>query len=329
MIYDKETIDTFYNFSSGMNFTITTIVKDGDKEVISTATRKNQPCYGELRRYKRTHKDTCTAPENKPGDLHSPYPKGETIQITAAYNSNEWKEDDKKFLVFLLEESPFSRGIVDPQIVGVSNSRFYVSVGGDSNPNVVVNLFKNMYSWVGYDIGKKWEQAVEKGLTKDEALFMIMFMSSNFLSTLYVGSCGYTNTTHPDIDMFFGRKEIPYNLLTHDGATFREGGNYSRVYMHGLWEWGLDGREEVHKKDKYMTIAQFSLKEFPSKEAIKNPLKAFHDILSGYQKYLADAEVGKAEQKPSRKRQVVAMDMGAKPTPMPTPPGVQNVQPTL
>ena len=72
----KKVIDYYNkpNKSFGISFVIET---DG----VDLHHRDSQPCYGELRKYEKTHGEDATKPEKRPGDLHHPFPDGKPTRL--------------------------------------------------------------------------------------------------------------------------------------------------------------------------------------------------------------------------------------------------------
>lgn len=65
----------------------------GSRGGLRVLRRENQPCFGELRKYAKTHKEQYTDPEPhdeyRPGDLHHPFPKtGAPDKLSLRLNSS-------------------------------------------------------------------------------------------------------------------------------------------------------------------------------------------------------------------------------------------------
>ena len=114
--------------------------------------RENQPCYGELRKYEKTHPGECTQPANaKPGDLRSPFPAGTPTMLevpffTSTYGASTPSEaTDKLFLAFFGVTSPWLAGFGEVEFVKGSKDH----IEGIRIPDltidatVTVNSFKN------------------------------------------------------------------------------------------------------------------------------------------------------------------------------------------
>jgi len=82
--------------------------------------RNNQPCYGEMRKYKTTHGEECTQPEDRrPGDLHYPFPEGTPMAIGVhwgIYNSVSVAKEVAK-LLFNPITSPWKVGFKKPELI--------------------------------------------------------------------------------------------------------------------------------------------------------------------------------------------------------------------
>ena len=85
--------------------------------------RSGQPCQGgETRKYYSTHGDLCTQPEdNKPGDLHHPFPKGRPVAIafpksTIAHSGKLPYFAKLRDFLTMSPESPFRSGFKDVHI---------------------------------------------------------------------------------------------------------------------------------------------------------------------------------------------------------------------
>lgn len=147
--------------------------------------RDHQPCYGELRKYEKTHPGECTGDQGKvvrPPDLEHPFPKGRPIGLVI--NFGPWVQNclrvkgisyEKSFAYFSYffspKFSPFSKGLgQDVEIIHedqkVSGVVFYDMC---LDPTILVDLLlltKNFGEDLTLDRFANYREA---GMTFEEA----------------------------------------------------------------------------------------------------------------------------------------------------------------
>lgn len=317
-------IKSFYSgLANGYCFTLTTLQKLKSKQsVFETYYRTNQPCYGEMRKYKSTHED-CTAPEDKPGDLHDPFPfTGDLYRITVGYPINSEFKSQKVFMEYLLTESPMSKAIIPdtPSKVIKYPEAMAFAFSANAEPTVLVNMFKNCMSWLPSLGVQRWENLRSYGLTKDQALFAMMFLSSTnsgydneddyledcdcetckafrennkkepgsadkvFLN--FINTAEYTNTNYPSPKKFFSGD---FNCLSHDGNTWQEGASYSRKQMDKPWEYGGGTLTDTGDIYSAKSIAEWANEKMKDKKVTeKEAYVHIFSIIDEYEQYLDD-----------------------------------------
>lgn len=220
-------------------------------EELTLYERSNQPCYGELRKYKKTHGDECHKPESKPSDLHHPFPDGipEAVGVPYRYydyssRSYDLPEEPCPFLKYILsDESPWKRGFIDSKNVEFTkkDGKFTGMIFLDTafDPTVFVNLLNVIRSIYP----KMYDEAIEVGLPPRKALALCMSMTSGGTEQ----SKGYYFPRWIDLVRF--EDQDPRDL---SGGTLRDRYDYDRKFLHTIFETtkevGFDFWPEFHKK---------------------------------------------------------------------------------
>lgn len=136
--------------------------------------RSDQPCYGELRKYKSTHGDECTQPDNrKPGDLHHEFPDGIPYLVGTRFSFTPTVETDRLFqAVFLSTKSPWKKGLDDPRVVSENGHSVGLIMGCSVDPTVMVSAFNFFKS--KYMDAKSFARLVDLGMKKEYALAVLL-----------------------------------------------------------------------------------------------------------------------------------------------------------
>lgn len=83
--YQLQQLTTLSTEMVGINFALT--MQQKGRRV--TLKRQNQPCYGELRKYKKSHGEEYTNPlpedDYRPSDLHHPFPSGTPLALATSF----------------------------------------------------------------------------------------------------------------------------------------------------------------------------------------------------------------------------------------------------
>ena len=128
-------LEDFLNTASGIAFCLVMRDSSGGLQIYP---RINQPCWGELRKYKSTHPSDCTQPEDRrPGDLSHPFPDG-TPEALAVHK--QLQNDRDKFI--WTDHSPWIRGFGGVQNI-IMHRRGIILKDLAIDPTVLVNLLKN------------------------------------------------------------------------------------------------------------------------------------------------------------------------------------------
>lgn len=203
--------------------------------------RTDIPCYGELRKYRLTHGDTATQPEHKPTDLHCSFPtEGTPCGVSACWRGDSGG-DAYRFIKYCFEESPYRHAFGKTSVHRTKADLVFVWFeDGKFNPTPAVHLFKTLsqlvgqppYTGTGY---KKWYKFVEAGYTKDEALFLTMFLTPKDNPSQQVKNWlpgdSYVYTPYPSFECFMNGD---YNK-TLSPKTFAQGEDYNRQNLHDVW----------------------------------------------------------------------------------------------
>lgn len=148
--------------------------------------RPGQPCYGELRKYESTHKGDCTQPlDQKPGDLHCPFPEGNPTGVVFPFNKiSGWETiskeaNDLMFEAFFGERSPWLKGIT-PRTFITHEGRIGAVQFHDAkiDPTVLVNLCKNFRNSLAR--ADDLLELVKYGMSLNEATAVLLLNTMSF-----------------------------------------------------------------------------------------------------------------------------------------------------
>lgn len=141
---DQGIIDSLHAYnrlpkSSGLRLCFNIVIEDEGR--LSVIEYKNRPCYGELRKYERTHPGDCTQPEVRwPADLTQGFPrKGTPVGLGLRFNhfnsdvSHNKIEGDNRVTLNKMAEFIFSKH--SPWKKGFEKGK-YVEITYDSDGNV-------------------------------------------------------------------------------------------------------------------------------------------------------------------------------------------------
>jgi hypothetical protein len=242
-----------------------TLAMRGEDQKIILYKREHQPCYGELRKYKKIHDAEATQPENRPGDLNHPFPEGtpEALSIGLSdWRNYEWLDGkqvttslvpkNQKFFDYILsDESPFVKGFGGAKNIVWNKKKFgFVLLDLSVDPTVLVNLLKYMqtiHHRRDGDLHKtSFDDLVELGLTNQEA----------FLATYL---CNFTHDyPGPKLDEVYDyvfplkadlQRIFDQNPVDLTGGTLRDRFDYSRKNLHKIFwsDTGVNFYSEISK----------------------------------------------------------------------------------
>lgn len=248
----------------GANFTLLM----EDEGLYKVYERQNQPCQGgEMRKYWSTHGDDCTRPfDHRPGDLKTPFPKGNPVAVAQdmySYNTHigEKKIEQHNNMIDAIysSESPYLRGFGSPEsVLKIKGDKemyhrvIYTDTKVDSTLLVNSLQYKNSCN---FDTFRRY---IEYGFTTREALALPMLMNTNICESLnpdgstrkiiIPGATGtYYFSGHASLRRIF---EADANDLT--GGTYYDRYDYNRPEVQDLFmasddEIGLNFGTEFHK----------------------------------------------------------------------------------
>jgi len=213
--------------------------------------RLDQPCYGELRKYKMTHGTMCTRPESeKPDDLFNPFPKGVphavVIPFHDLYHDDGKSEGRKHFLEFLVsEDSPWISGFGSPDKVEMikKDEVYHGFILRDMHidPTVMVQLI-----WATRDISHSgtFDRLVADGLTSIEAVAVLYANSSNDPYKIISEQDEYHFGSRLSLKRFFSKTPRDFT-----GGKYDEGYDYNRRMVQDIFysDTGMLWKEEMVK----------------------------------------------------------------------------------
>lgn len=223
--------------------------------------RIHQPCWGELRKYKKTHGDECTKPiDTRPSDLFHPFPKGIPEALGIHMNT---ETDYCKFL--LSDNSPWVRGFGSNSNILIYDFGF-ILLDTSIDPTVLVNLLRSMSR--GDRFSKRsalFDSLIKKGLSPIQALFPVTFtgLDSCYESYTKMGvppPDTYSNSVKVDVKRFLAKN--PHDLT---GGTLRDRCDYDRKNLAKIFydPQGLNFVEELNKRIRHTEyMIQYSSSPF-------------------------------------------------------------------
>lgn len=183
--------------------------------------RHLQPCYGELRKYKKTHGDEATRGESKPADLHFPFPSG--LPIALAVRTKELGPQTHDFAKFIFsKESPWASAFKEVYFFDDG----YILNDLQVDPTILVNAINMVRSGTA----PTFFLAKENGLTDHEAISLAMSLSVTDHWVVSGASQGYYVPSMGRLD--FGRLYLkqPRNDLSN-GRLFSDREDYNREML--------------------------------------------------------------------------------------------------
>lgn len=234
--------------STGINFTLL-MEKDvgrssGLRTDVTIHPRWNQPCYGELRKYKSTHPDECTQPKNgKPDDLWHPFPDGTPVAVGTKFNHKPSEASDALLRFVFSGNSPWLSGIGDPDLVLNKKEHVVGVLMRDTrlDPTVLVNLFNNVKSLLllGDNPGT-FMKLIEGGFSEAEAI-ATMLATRTPLQAISQPD-GYYTTQRLSLRRIVEQK--PRDL---SGGTLHDRFDYNRTELENVFM--LDGKPQTTFRD--------------------------------------------------------------------------------
>lgn len=224
-LISEETRQAFRDFIPGSCVSYIFATKLDGKEVLHP--RAVQPCYGELRKYKRTHGDQATKPENRPGDLHWPFPEGTPIGACFPFENGGTEEFDTYVRFLFSDKSPWVRGFgSEKNVEFVLDEKGHVKsvIIDDSHfdPTVLVNLLKVIQS----NLVSGFTRWLKAGASELEAILMSNFgVLNRFCPNTYIWPLSL------DVPAFFSQ-----NSRDLTGGTWHDRMDYDRKNMHCIFE---------------------------------------------------------------------------------------------
>lgn len=220
---------------SSINFTITVSIPQPHGTAYEAFFRDNQPCYGELRKYKSVHGEQATQNEHKPSDLYSPFPfYGTPCGVTAGFDLGEGGDKSmQEFMTYMLCKSPYSKTFGKVSTRLLKNRYFVLSWDdGEFDPTAAVNMLTHIRAAKWGSSVKVWEECIKGGMSEDDALFTILFLTNPLGSKAGIGSVsGYISTSKPSYKNFIAGN---CNKKLSNGL-FKERKDYNRKDMHDVW----------------------------------------------------------------------------------------------
>jgi hypothetical protein len=202
---------------------------DGDIRIFK---RVQQPCYGELRKYKETHGDGCTKPESKrPGDLFWPFPFGTPEALATGFDGMSSRSHMYPMLDYLFSnESPFKKGFISAENIEWSANRSgIVLLHTEFDPTVLVNLLKYIQDRM-LNMESVFSSYLDAGLSNLEAFILDYSVRYESYTKTVKANDRYIYPISLDLQGVINQKP---NDLT--GGTLYDRMDYDRKRMHEVF----------------------------------------------------------------------------------------------
>lgn len=247
--------------STGINFTLLMEEHVGirhgtERTDVTIHPRWNQPCYGELRKYKSTHPYECTQPKNeKPDDLWHPFPDGTPVAVGTKFLHKPSEASDALLRFVFSGRSPWLSGIGDPDLVLDKKEHVVGVLMRDTrlDPTVLVNLFNNTKSLLLLnDNPATFMKLIEGGFSEAEAIATILATRTPLQ---YVAQPdGYYTTQRLSL-----RRIVEQEARDLTGGTLHDRFDYNRTELENVFM--LDGKPKMTFKeqlrDKFMLLGHW------------------------------------------------------------------------
>lgn len=205
----------------------------------SIHTRWNQPCYGELRKYKETHPDDCTQPSNKkPTDLWHPFPAGKPVAVGTRYNPM-YLCDDYMRAIFNAETSPWRAGIGSPEFVFDEGKIVGVLMKDTKvDPTVMVNLFNVVKSSSNSGGQRTFKKLLDFGFSQNEALLVVTLTEGTGLYDLNgdLSKCLFGPSNYYTSNQFGVQKFLDAQPDDLSGGKFEDRVDYNRTALQDIFK---------------------------------------------------------------------------------------------
>lgn len=195
--------------------------------------RYDQPCLGELRKYKATHPDECTQPGNeKPTDLWHPFPDGNPVMVGTKFvgaTKGPYHVDiDLMIEEAFSDESPWALGGSPKFVRGESYLVGVVLQDTAVDPTTMVNLFNNIRCRTG--VGVAYKTLRDEGLSIREAFAVLLFSGRGTPFNYIYGPDGYYTTSRVSARRILEAK--PRDL---SGGLFCDRIDYNRTELENVF----------------------------------------------------------------------------------------------
>lgn len=224
-----------------------------------------QPCYGELRPYSKTHPDMLPEHQRKvqkPGDLHSPFPDGTPVAVAVPfYNQPQGvtTEQYNRIVNLFLDPglSPWRDALKDFEVLKNSDGRIAGIIIKDTNidPTVMVNLFMTLRGASGSYFYKVLTSLLEKFPNEDP--YLLLAAATQYGPTW---DSGEKNKVNASFEYYISPALNVKNFLRGEfgkeitGGTFRDRYAYNRPDLHNVFgqnakTWQALAKEKFGKLD--------------------------------------------------------------------------------
>jgi len=253
--------------TTGISWAMLTFEKDSN-EPWKLHLRDNQPCYGEMRKYKTSHGDLCTQPEDRrPLDLHHPFPLGTPMAVGVRWGVAGEHAKEMAKTIFNPILSPWKVGFKKPEILMKGDVLAGISFYDTAfDPTVFVHALKFFRQTALYN-PHCYSSFRSYGLEPLEAMLagnvITSYLPNNFFRPYY--SAGMFTPR------FSVRRWKDKNPLDLTGGTFRKRFDYNRKQLNFIFHDEADGID-LHRSIVKLTGADKIVPTNVFRDAVKEVL---------------------------------------------------------
>lgn len=234
-----------------------TILVRNEDESLTLHVRSAIPCYGELRKYKSTHGDEATQPEDRPGDLHWPFPEGTPVAIGVKFDQREGCQHSlvqNDIARMISDDSPWRRGFgSQDDVIQTKNGLIFKNT--EIDPTVLVHMLKVIQ---GIPL-QQYDQFF--GGVRDIGFFEYLFIRSAICPVTQTRLSTHTNAYVWNIQ-FDAKKYLSGDSNDLTGGTLKNRFDYSRAHLQNVFK----GKFNFIKRLGEIGKIQGSIIEFGSNE---------------------------------------------------------------
>lgn len=208
-----------------------TILMRNEDESLTLHVRSAIPCYGELRKYRSTHGDEATQPEDRPGDLYWPFPTGTPVAIGVKFDQRKGRQHSlvqNDIARMISNDSPWRRGFGSQNdVIQTENGLIFKNT--EIDPTVLVHMLKVIQGITH----QQYDQFF--GGARDIGFFEYLFIRSAFTPITLTRLSTFTNTYVWNIQ-FDAKGYLSGDSNDLTGGTLKNRFDYSRAHLQDVFK---------------------------------------------------------------------------------------------